>query len=117
VKFQFKNNRHYGEIIRAQKIEYHQAVKNNWRTELVEFSNSNGECPNGSICATKGDNLADSKGVRLDQFKLHFQYKGSGPGANWSDTIVSTIKFEDAATQECKENKYYGGSNWVIGVQ
>src|SRR5262245_46565514 len=38
VKFQFKNTRNNGEIIRAQKIEYHQLVKNNWRNELTSFS-------------------------------------------------------------------------------
>ena len=62
VKFQFKNTRNNGEIIRAQKIEYHQMVKNNWRTELTSFSV--GDCANGSICTTKGDDLADSKGLK-----------------------------------------------------
>jgi hypothetical protein len=117
VKFQFKNNRSNGEIIRAQKIEYHQLVKNNWRTELVEFSTSNGECGNGSICTTKGDNLADSKGVQLDKIKLHFQWKSTKPGSNWSDTIVSSVKTVASSEQVCTENKYYGGSEWIIGVQ
>jgi len=117
VKFQFKNNRSNGEIIRAQKIEYHQLVKDNWRTELVAFSNSNGECPNGSTCTTKGDSLADSKGVQLDKVKLHFQWKSTKPGSNWSDTIVSSIKSVPSSEQVCTENKYYGGSEWIIGVQ
>jgi len=117
VKFQFKNTRNNGEIIRAQKIEYHQLVKNNWRTELVAFSNSNGECPNGSTCTTKGDSLADSKGVQIDKVKLHFQWKSNKAGANWSDTIESTIKTVPSSEQVCTENKYYGGSEWIIGVQ
>jgi hypothetical protein len=115
VKFQFKNTRNNGEIIRAQKIEYHQLVKNNWRTELTSFSV--GDCANGSICTTKGDDLADSKGVQLDKVKLHFQWKSNKPGANWSDTIESTIKNVASSEQVCAENKYYGGSEWKIGVQ
>jgi hypothetical protein len=115
VKFQFKNTRNNGEIIRAQKIEYHQLVKNNWRTELTSFSV--GDCGNGSICTTKGDDLADSKGVQLDKVKLHFQWKSNKPGANWSDTIESTIKNVASSEQVCTEGKYYGGSEWKIGVQ
>jgi hypothetical protein len=115
VKFQFKNTRNNGEIIRAQKIEYHQLVKNNWRTELTSFSV--GDCSNGSICATKGDDLADSKGVQIDKVKLHFQWKSNKAGANWSDTIESTIKTVPSSEQVCTENKYYGGSEWKIGVQ
>ncbi len=115
VKFQFQNTRSNGEIIRAQKIEYHQKVKNKWRTELTNFSA--GECPNGSICSTQGDNLADSKGVEIDKVKLHFQWKSNKPGANWSDTIVSSVKTVPSSEQVCTENKYYGGSEWKIGVQ
>jgi hypothetical protein len=115
VKFQFKNTRSNGEIIRAQKIEYHQKVKDNWRTELTNFSI--GDCPNGSTCTTQGDNLADSKGVQIDKVKLHFQWKSNKAGANWSDTVVSTIKNVSSSEQVCTENKYYGGSEWKIGVQ
>ena len=115
VKFQFKNTRNNGEIIRAQKIEYHQLVKNNWRNELTSFSV--GDCSNGAICTTKGDDLADSKGVQIDKVKLHFQWKSNKPGANWSDTIESTIKTVASSEQVCTENKYYGGSEWKIGVQ
>src|SRR5215475_14366434 len=115
VKFQFKNNRHFGEMIRAQKIEYHQLVKNNWRTELTEFSV--GDCANGSICTTKGDDLADSKGVQIDKVRLHFQWKGTQSSAKWSSTVVSTDKLVPSSEQVCTENKYYGGSEWIIGVQ
>jgi hypothetical protein len=115
VKFQFKNTRSNGEIIRAQKIEFHKKVKDQWRTELTNFSI--GECPNGSTCTTQGDNLADSKGVEIDKVKLHFQWKSNKAGSNWSDTIESTIKNVSASEQVCTENKYYGGSSWKIGVQ
>jgi len=115
VKFQFKNNRHFGEMIRAEKIEYHQLVKNNWRTELTSFSV--GDCLNGSICTTKGDDLADSKGVQIDKVRLHFQWKGTAPSAKWSSTVVSTDKLVPSSEQVCTENKYYGGSEWIIGVQ
>src|SRR5262249_21533441 len=80
VKFQFKNTRSNGELIRAQKVEYHQLVKNNWRTELTSFSI--GDCANGSICTTKGDDLADSKGVQIDKVKLHYQWKENKGAAN-----------------------------------
>lgn len=89
AKFQFKNNRYFGEMIRAQKIENHQKVKNKWRAELTNFSI--GDCHNGLICTTQGDDLADSKGVEIDMVKLHFQWKGTAPGSKWSSTIVSRI--------------------------
>jgi hypothetical protein len=48
---------------------------------------------------------------------LHFQWKSNKPGANWSDTIESTIKNVASSEQVCTEGKYYGGSEWKIGVQ
>jgi len=116
VKFQFKNTRSNSEIIRAQKIEYHLKEKDNWKTELTNFSV--GDCPNGSICTTQGDNLAEARGVEIDKVKLHYQFKtGNHPNANWSDTVISTIKTVPLSEQICRENKYYGGSEWKLGVQ
>lgn len=114
VKFEFKNSRSDGAIIRAQKIEYHQAVKDRWRTELVNFSTPNGECANGSTCATGGDNLADSKGVRLDRIKLHYQWKTTATGSNWSDTVVSKAFYPSSSNQECSNDKTYGSYRWDI---
>jgi hypothetical protein len=114
VKFQFVNNLPDGEIVRIKKVEYHHAVKDNWRTEVVSFP-GNGECANGEKCTTTGDNLADSKGVRLDTFKLHYQWRLNQNGANWSDTIISPLPFNEATGfQECTEGKTYGGMSWVV---
>ena len=114
VKFQFVNKLPDGEILKVVKIEYHRAVKNNWSTEVISFG-GNGECSNGYKCTTTGDSLADAKGVRLDTFKLHYQWRNNQNGANWSDTITSPIAFNEfSGYQECKTDKVYGGDSWVV---
>jgi hypothetical protein len=114
VTFTFVNKLPDGEILKVVKIEYHRAVKNNWSTELISFG-GNGECTNGAKCVTTGDSLADAKGVRLDTFKLHYQWRNNQNGANWSDTITSPIAFNEASGyQECQPNKNYGGNSWAV---
>jgi hypothetical protein len=110
VAFKFTNRHNSGGQIRFQRIRFFNQANGDWQSEDVP----NITCNQGATCTTNGNNLRDSEGENLTQFRLVYRYKPTGPGANWSDEVETGIFRPTNST--CRANKTYGpGSDgWVI---
>lgn len=117
VQFKIQNNRRNNEKIRATKVEFYLSGLG-WRNEDVNnFTTGDGDCPNGSLCYTRGQNLQRADGRQVTKFKLHYKYQGSGPGQNegWSNVVVSREFVVPASNQLCNGSQSYG--TLVVGQQ
>jgi hypothetical protein len=102
VKFKFTNNRSDHATIRIEKVSYRAYSKDH--TELVHTSN---DCEYGHTCTTTGDNLPDADGRDVTSIQLHYKYKTTAVGSNWSD-LVHTPNQPTVASPKCYDGKTYG---------
>ena len=118
VKFRFKNGRENSELIEAKKIEYQLSGLSGWRNEVVSFTNSKGECPNGLTCVTTPQNLGRADGRVVTKVRLLYWYKGSKSTDNWSDVYTSR-EFVPESQTNCYESRTYPSADgqWTIFSQ
>jgi hypothetical protein len=102
VKFKFTNNRSDKATIRIKKVSYRAFSKDH--TELVHTSN---DCKWGQTCTTTGDNLPDADGRDVTSIQLHYEYKSTAVGSNWSD-VVHTPNQPNVSNPKCSDGRTYG---------
>jgi hypothetical protein len=100
VKFKVTNNHVEGRDIEIRKVKYFNPHTGKTHTEDV----GNVVCKHGSICTTRGDNLASAKNVDLNSIQVVFKHRERDD--DWSDEFL-TQPFVPAY-RKCTEGKTYG---------
>lgn len=77
------------------------------RGERELFEHTSNDCEYGHTCTTTGDNLPDADGRDVTSIQLHYKYKTTAVGSNWSD-LVHTPNQPTVASPKCYDGKTYG---------